>query len=153
MIRRRETFQFFALGVSGIQRIEIRVTIGGRIVDRATVRRPSNSNARACATLARRIDDLRDELAASVGSPDAERIEPVRGRVVDAWRNLGCRQEVVVFSSGYEHRPGATAVCADAELFPTSVSRSRSSSTATTSRSPKASRRRDSTAPSDCSRR
>ncbi len=118
VIRRRETFQFFALGVSGIQRIEIRVTIGGRIVDRATVRRPSSSNARACAALARRIDDLRDELAASVGSPDAERIVPVRGRVVDAWRNLGCRQEVVVFSSGYEHRPGTAAVCADAELVP-----------------------------------
>ena len=118
VIRRRETFQFFALGVSGIQRIEIRVTIGGRIVDRATVRRPSSSDARACATLARRIDDLRDERSVSVGSPDTERIELARARVVDAWRDLGCRQEVVVFSSGYEHRSGATAVCADAELVP-----------------------------------
>jgi hypothetical protein len=118
VIRRRETFQFFALGVSAIQRIEIRVTIGGRIVDRATVRRPSSSDARACATLARRIDDLRDELAVSVGSPDTGRIEVLRGRVVAAWRNLGCRQEVWVFSSGYEHRSGAAAVCADAELVP-----------------------------------
>ncbi len=118
VIRRRETFQFFALGGFGIQRIEIRVTIGGRIVDRATVRRPSSSNARACATLARRIDDLRDELSVAVGSPDSERIELARARVVDAWRDLDCRQEVVVFSSGYEHRPGAAAVCADAELVP-----------------------------------
>jgi len=118
VIRRRETFQFFALGVSGVQRIEIRVTIGGRIVDRATVRRPSSSNARACAALARRIDDLRDELAVSVGSPDTERIELARARVVDAWRDLGCRQEVWVFSSGYEHRAGLSAVCADAELVP-----------------------------------
>ena len=118
VIRRRETFQFFALGVSGVQRIEVRVTIGGRIVDSATVRRPSNSDGRACATLARRIDDLRGELAASVGSPDAKRIEAVRRRVIAAWRDLDCRQEVLVFSSGYEHRPGATAVCADAELFP-----------------------------------
>jgi len=120
VVRRRETFQFVALGVrlAGVRRVEIRVTVPGRTLDSASVPRPSSSDSRACAALARRIDDLRDELAVSVGSPDAERIVGLRGRVVDAWRNLGCRQEVVVFSSGYEHRPGAAAVCADAELVP-----------------------------------
>ena len=120
VIRRRETFQFFAFGarLASVRRIEVRVTLGRRIVDSATVRRPSSSDGRSCATLARRIDDLRDELAASVFSPDMERIEVVRGGVVDAWRNLGCRQEVRVFSSGYEYRPGASTVCADAELVP-----------------------------------
>ena len=142
VIRRRETFQFFALGVSGIQRIEIRVTIGGRIVDRATVRRPSSSNARACATLARRIDDLRDELAASVGSPDAERIVPVRGRAVDAWRDLGCRRRWWSSPAATSIGPGRPPSAPTRNWFPTSVSRSRSSSTATTSWSPKASRRR-----------
>ena len=118
VIRRRETFQFFALGVSGIQRIEIRVTIGGRIVDRATVRRPSSSNARACATLARRIDDLRDELAVSVGSPDTGRIEPARA----SRRRRLARPRLPAGSGGVLQRlrapARATAVCADAELVP-----------------------------------
>jgi hypothetical protein len=115
VIRRRETFQFFALGVSGVQRIEARVMVGRRIVDRASVRRPSGAG---CADLAWRIDDLRDELGFALGSPDLARIEGVRERVIDAWRELDCRQEMVVLSSGYEHRPGAIAVCADARPFP-----------------------------------
>ncbi len=106
VVRQRETFQFFALGVAGVQRIEVRVTIGGRTVDSATVRRPSSSTAAACETLARRIDDLR-------GSSEA-----VRDRVIETWRDLDCRPEVVVLSSGYEHRTIGSAVCADARLFP-----------------------------------
>jgi hypothetical protein len=104
VVRRRETFQFFALGVTGVRRIEVRVIIRGRIVDSATVPPPSSSPAAGCVTLARRIDDLRFEL--------------VRDRLIDAWRDVDCRQEVVVLSSGYEHRPGAAVVCADARPFP-----------------------------------
>ena len=69
---------------------------GRRSAAGSSTARPSGGrrapNARACATLARRIDDLRGELAASVGSPDAERIDRRAGsRRSHAWRDLDCR--------------------------------------------------------------
>ena len=95
-------------------------TIGGR--DRRPARpsaRPSSPNARHARHSRAGSTICATTWPPRVGSPDAEPDRPCPGsRSSHAWRNLGCRQEVLVLSSGDEHRPGRPPCARDAELVP-----------------------------------